>query len=171
MPPGLPSSVSTNIQKSFSPAPCLSSGIHSKRPQIFMSCALFHIQFDIQSLSLESSIIAAIQAFQVLQLCICSSRVKKEQKGKATYLPSHSFATCIYSVFYFWGLCFVATFLSLCQVVSSNPRRGFIQEFKAFYSSSSFFPFSLPLWTPYFLIFSPPYPISLSLPLYPPSLP
>lgn len=41
MPPGLPSSVSTNIQKSFSPAPCLSSGIHSKRPQMFMSCALF----------------------------------------------------------------------------------------------------------------------------------
>lgn len=47
----------------------------------------------------------------------------------------------------------MTTFLPRCQVYSLDHWREFILGFDASYSSS-FFPPTLPLWAPYFLIFS-----------------
>lgn len=109
----------------------------------------------------QSSRIAAVHDFQLLQLCISTTvGGKKEKEGEATHSPSHSFAACIYSMLCLWALYFMTTFLPLCQVYSSNHWREFIPAFDGSYSTSFFPPLppTSALWAPHFLLSSVPNP-------------
>lgn len=150
VPPGLPSSVSVSIQKRCCLELYLSPHSQSMGAHVFVfydpfSHSIWHLK---PLLGSQSSRIAAIQDFQLLQLCICTTELRKKKKkeggGEATHSPSRSFAAYIYSVLYLWALYFTATFLPLCQVYSLDHWREFILGFDGSYSTSFFsLPFSL----------------------------
>lgn len=83
MPPGLPSSVSVSLQKHHRPELYLIPCIQSMEAD-----SIWHLE---PFLGSQSNRIAPIQDFQLLQLCIFTTEVKKKEgEKKATHSPSHS---------------------------------------------------------------------------------
>lgn len=104
VPPGLPSSVSVSIQKRCCPELYLSPHSQSMGAHVFVfydpfSHSIWHLK---PLLGSQSSRIAAIQDFQLLQLCICTTELRKKKKkeggGKPLIHPvahlQHIFIVC-----------------------------------------------------------------------------